>query len=1160
MYQLRFVKNYRGFLTVKLRCDESTAAFSHQLKRVMRLTAILLLLGILHVSAHGKAQTISLKAKNLPILTVFNVIEQQSGYLFLYEPSSIGGIKISGVDVSGISLTKALDVCLQGTGLSYEIVKKNIIISRTPLTISPSAFYRETPPNVLRGRVTDSTGHPLDGATVRFEGSGAEVHTNLKGEFEIAYTNNTDILVVSYVGYTTQRIPVSGMRGPLSFFIVMKSGNNELDKMMIEAYGTTSRRFSVGSISTVDAETIEKQPVTNPLLALEGQVPGLSIIAKNGVPGSTTLVQVRGQNALATDRLSFKPYDQPYFIVDGVPFASGNANVSQLTNLAMGQSFSGGLDQATGIGAFNGINPNDIQSITILKDADATSIYGTKGANGVILITTKKGKAGKTTVELNLNTQFNQVARPIQFLNTPQYLQLRKEAFAADSITPNNNPNDYSGAYAPDLTLYDQNKYTNWQKIIQGNSTNNTDLHATVSGGSANNTFIVSGGYTRSNYNYPGNFADQRYSLHSALTSTSANRKFSLTFITDFSYDQNRSAGFGGSSYVTLPPNSPDQIDGAGNLIWSYKGVEIYNNLYATLKEPSSLQTYNFNTSLNLNYEIISGLTIGGSVGFNRNTGTEHSIDPAVAQAPSVYSAPNISAAFANTANQALNVEPQINYNKSFCKGMLSVLLGGSYQKNTTYSSQTQAYGYTNDAFLNSINGASSTSPFETQDLNKYAAFFGRLKYIYNQKYILELSGRRDGSSNFGPGRQFGSFGSVGAGWIFSEEKAFQNALPFINYGKLTGSYGTTGSDASQSYQFQALYGPYPYSNTTPFQGIKQNIPKNLYNPAFQWATKKSLNLAIDLGFLDNRILVNATYYRDRQADQLVAYPLAAQAGFASVYENQNATVQNKGWEFTLTSTNVKSKDFTWTTSFNLTFNRNKLLAFPNLASSSYATQYVVGQPTTVVFGYRYKGVNPATGEFEYYAADGSVTSDPNYKPVSQGGDEVVIGNRETNYMGGFGNTFTYKRLSLYVFCQFSSSMEPNAISSLYSNAPGFEDNVPAYVLGKYWTGPGDTHATLQRLVSSYNSPYASNALYDFSQSSGAYTNDTYLRVKTAALSYALPDAWMKKADLKGASVFCNVQNLFTFTNYKFGDPEQPGNFTSFPLQRIIAFGLNLKF
>lgn len=1127
----------------------------------MKLTTLMLFLAFMQVSASTLAQKVSLSERNASLTTVFEHIRSQTGYDFAYTTATIQVAKSVTIDVKNKELADVLKMVFNDQPLDYKIDYKSVSVTKKEPSFlenlkDKTAKLLDLPTDV-KGRVIDSLGQPLIGASVALKGTNYYTLTDNRGNFSFpSIPQGSYTLVITYIGYAKLEKKIEIEENALNLYLILHTASSSLDQVQVIGYGTESKRFSVGSVYTVGANAIGVQPVTNPLLALEGQVPGLSVIAENGVPGSTTLVQVRGQNSLATDRLNFKPYDQPYFIVDGVPFASQNSNISQLANLALAQSFSGGLSQATGIGAFNDINPNDIESITILKDADALAIYGTKGANGVILITTKKGKAGKTTVDINVNSQVNEVAKPIKLLNTQQYLQLRNTAFTQDGLTPGNDPNNFY-SYAPDLTLYDQNKYTNWQKIIQGNNTHNTDIHASVSGGSANSTFLISGGYTRSDYNYPGSFADQRYTIHSALTSSSANKKFTLTFITDYTYDQNSSAQFGGSSQVVLPPNAPDQIDGNGNLIWNYKGVPVYNNFYAGLRAPSNLQTYNFNTSLNLNYEIIKGLTIGGLVGYNRNTGSEHSINPLAAQYPSPYD--QISASFANTANAAVNVEPQINYTKEIGKGELTALVGGAYQKSTTDSYQVEAYGYSNDNYLNSINGASSTSPYDVQDLAKYVALFGRLKYVYDQKYILEIGGRRDGSSNFGPGKQFGTFGSIGAGWIFSEEKAFKNALPFISYGKLSGSYGTTGSDANQGYQFQALYGPYPYGNTTPFQGTKQNIPINLYNPNFQWATKKSLNLAVDFGFFNNRLLLDATYYRDRQGDQLVAYPLAAQAGFPTVYENQNADVQNKGWEFTFTSTNIKSKSFTWTTSFNISFNRNKLLAFPNLVSSSYAQQYVIGQPTSVVFGYRYKDVNPATGLFEYYGADGKVTSNPNYGTVANGGDQVIIGNRETNYMGGFGNTFIYKQFSLYVFCQFSSGTQPNALSALYSGTlPGMEGNLPTYVLGKFWTTPGQA-ATLQRLSSGYGSS-ATTSAYAFSQSTGAYTNDTYLRVKTAALSYALPGAWVEKVNIKNASIFINAQNLFTITNYKFGDPEQPGSFIEFPLQRIIAFGLNLKF
>jgi len=1138
--------------------------FTKKLLLFMKLTTLMLFLAFMQVSASTLAQKVTLSERNSSLTTVFEQIRNQTGYDFAYTTTTIQAAKPVTISVKNMELAEVLKKIFDDQPLDYKIDYKSVEVSQKEPSFleglkDKAAKFLALPAHI-RGKVIDSLGQPLSGASVFLISKEPPytygVFTDNTGEFDFPnISQNHYTLTVTYVGYSKLEKTIQVNSKDILLRLVMHNSPSALDQIQVIGYGKESKRFSVGSVYSVGADAIEKQPVTNPLLALEGQVPGLSVIAMNGVPGSTTLVQLRGQNSLATDRLSFKPYDQPYFIVDGVPFAPQNVNVSQLSNLANGQSFSGGLDQAMGIGAFNNINPNDIESITILKDADATAIYGTKGAHGVILITTKKGKAGKTTVDINANNQVNAVARPIKLLNTQQYLQLRREAFAQDTLTPSSDPGDYV-SFAPDLKIFDQNKYTNWQKIIQGNSTHNTDIHGSVSGGNGSNTFIVSGGYTRSDYNYPGSFSDQRYTLHSALTTVSANKKFDLTLITDYAYDQNNSAGGYGNG-VLLPPNYPDLVDGNGKLVWNYKNVPIYTNFYAGLLQTTTLQSYNFNSSLNLNYEIVKNLKIGASMGFSRNTGTEHSIDPSTAQNPSYV---NIQAAFANNATQNINIDPQINYNKTIGKGELTALLGGTYEKSTSDFYQAQAYGYSNDAFLNSINGASSLSPYDVAGLTKYVAIFGRLKYVYDQKYIIEFSGRRDGSSNFGPGNQFGSFGSLGAGWIFSEESAFKNALPFISYGKLSGSYGTTGSDASEGYKFQALYSAFPYGNTTPFQGIKQNIPINLYNPDFKWATKKSINVALDFGFFNNRLFLNATYYRDREGDQLVEYPLAAQAGFPTVYENQPADVQNKGLEFTLKSTNVKSNDFTWTSTFNISFNRNKLLAFPGLESSSYANQYVIGQPTTVVFGYRYKGINPTTGLFEYYKADGSVTSSPDYRPASQGGDAVVIGNRETNFMGGFGNNFNYKQFSFYVFCQFSSGTQPNALSALYgNNYPGFASNIPAYVLGKYWTGPGDTHATLQRLGSSYNSPYVGSPYY-FAQSSGAYTNDTYLRIKTVALSYALPDAWVQKVNIKNASIFVNAQNLFTITNYKFGDPEQPGNFTNFPLQRIIAFGLNLKF
>jgi TonB-linked SusC/RagA family outer membrane protein len=1140
--------------------------FTKKLLLFMKLTTLMLFLAFMQVSASTLAQKVTLSERNASLTTIFEQIRNQTGYDFAYTTSTIKAARPVTIDVKNEDLKEVLDKIFSGQPLNYTIENKSVEVSIKEASlfdqISDKVKTVLNLPTEISGIVTDTLGHPLVGASVSIKGKNLITQTDSKGNFSFPnMPQGNYTLVVSYIGYEKLETSITNTGKYEHLAFALRLAISPLDQVRVIAYGTDSRRFSVGSVSTVTAADIEKQPVSNPLLALQGQAPGLNVTATSGIPGSQVLVQVRGQNSLNMHQDNpyqnpTKPYDQPLFIIDGVPFASQNNNVNQFASLVAAQSSSGGINPVNaGISPFGNIDPADIESISILKDADATSIYGTQGSNGVILITTKKGKPGATTFDLNVNTGFNSVGRPVQLLNTQQYLQLRKEAYAADGVTPVNDPNNYQG-YAPDLTIFDQNKYTNWQKILYGQNTTNTDVHGSLSGGSATNTFLISTGYNRSSYNYPGDFADQRYTLHSNIHHNSQDYRLSVDLTTDFGYDQNNSAGFGGGTDIVLPPNLPDLLGPSGNLLWNYKGVDLTSyNFYSSLKEPTNLQNYNLNTAFHISYKLFDGLSIGATLGYNRNATDEHSIEPGVAQNPAYL---NRQANFSANTFQTVNIEPQINYNKNIGKGVFSALVGSTYKKNTNNSTYTTGQGYSNDNFLGSINSAPTVAAIDGYNIYKYSAGFARLNYIYDSEFIINLTGRRDGSSNFGPGRQFGNFGSVGAGWIFSEEKIFKKSSSILSYGKISGSYGTSGSDGIAAYQYQALYASFP--NYIPnFQGIRPSFPTNLYNPDYSWATKKSLNIALDLGFFNNRLLFNATYYRDREGNQLANYPLPIQSGLPTVLGNLDATVQNQGLEFAISSTNIKSKDFTWKTNFNVSFNRNKLLAFPNLANSSYASVYQIGQPTSIIYGYKYKDVNPQTGLFEFYTKNGTVTSSPAFGPASTGGDEVPIGSLEVKYAGGLGNTFTYKQFSLYVFCQFSSRNAPNYLAEIYTtNQLGLEYNQPVAVLNNYWKAPGDV-AQLQRLASSYGST-AIGAAIRFPQSSGAYGDDTYLRIKTASLSYQLPNTLLNKVHIKAASVFVNGQNLLTFTNYKVGDPETPGVFTSFPIQRIVAFGLNLKF
>ncbi len=1118
----------------------------------MNVTAALLLGVVLQVSASGYGQKITIKVKNAPVEQVFSQIQQQTGFAFICDESLLQQAHPVTVNVTNASIEEVLDACLKGQPLTYTFKNNLVEIRQKNITEQPPVLQSgdmPPPPADVRGRVVDSAGAPLEGASVKVKGTKIAVSTDARGNFELKSPADPDsrlTLVVSYVGYKTREIMVKGLLIRIPD-IVLRHSESPLDNVEVVAYGTESRRFSVGSTATVTAAGIEKQPVTNVLLALQGQVPGLEITPSSGAPGAAVRLQIRGQNSLLSSLTSgVKPYDQPLFIIDGVPFAPQNQNSNQLFSFGGSSPYT----QYSGMSPFSSINPADIESISVLKDADATSIYGSQGANGVILIVTKKGKPGTTNFDLSANSGVNIVTRNIRLLNTAQYLSLRKEALVNDGVDLSSaSPSDY-----PDLLLFDQTRYTNWPKYYFGKTSNNTDIHASLSGGSASTNFNISAGVTHSNYNFPGNFGDNRLTLHSTVHHSALNSRLNVDLGIDYSYDKNNSSTQPSLALATvLPPNAPDLIDPGGNLVWKYQGVDVSRfQMNGYLRQPSDLQSYTLNSSLRTSYQIISGLRVSANLGYSRFTTTEAQQYPASSQSPEDATSYAI---FGNSAAQTINIEPQLDYKHRIGKGEIAALVGGTYKKTTNNSTQMSGYGYTNDAFLGSISLASSVHASSAAEIYKYAASYGRIGYVYDHKYIINLTGRMDGSSNFGPGHRTGKFGSAGLGWILSEEDVFRSALPFISFAKLSGNYGTSGSDGIAPYQYQAFWQPQTSAN--PFQNVQPLKPTNLFNPDYSWDLKKTLNLSVDLGFLQDRLLVNATWYQSRTGNQLTNYMLPSQTGFTSVLENFNATVQNRGLELTVSSNTIKTTTFSWTTNFNFGLNRNKLLAFPGLATSSYASFYALGRSTSTILGYKYKDVNPTTGIFEFYTGAGGLTSSPNSNVVAKGGDMQPIADMQPSFSGGIGNSVGYKRFSLYFFFQFEKKKGINYLGSIYAQPiPGGPQNDPIQVLD-HWSKPGDV-SDMQRPTAGYGDAYYAGSY--FVRSSGAYSDASYIRLKTVSLSYDLSHSFLKKMALKNGKVYLNAQNLLTITGYKVGDPEMAGQLFNFPLQRTIVGGVSLNF
>jgi TonB-linked SusC/RagA family outer membrane protein len=1126
---------------------------------VMKLTMILLTAFLFHASARSVGQNVVFSGKKVPLETVFSALEKQTGFYVLYTKNTLAGAQPVSITTQGMPLTEFLNRIFEDQPLTYTIASKTItIFSKAEAAGSYMQLLAAVaPPVPVNGLVTTEDGTPLSGAAVTIKNSKISATTNAEGRFSIN-AGAGDVLVISYVGYKQMEIVVHAGNDAKLISAKLSLAVNDLDETVIIGYGTTSRRMSVGSVSTVTSKDIEQQPVSNVLLALQGRVPGLVITPTGGAPGSAVKLQIRGQNTLSANQYSAqnvagRPFDQPLFIIDGVPVATQNNSLGNLFTYGISTN-SNSVIPGNGVSPFNSFNPADIESISVLRDADATSIYGSQGANGVILINTKKGKPGKPSLDITANAGFTAGTRRLTMLNTQQYLAMRKEAVANDKVVLSpSTVNNYA-----DLQLFDSTRYTDWYKEFFDKMPVTTDVHVTFSGGQQYSSFILSGGYTHTPYNFAGDFKDDRLSLHSGYTYRSPNNKLTVQFVTDYSYTKNNA---GTTPKVTaamsMPPNYPALLDDKDNLLWYYKGLSLsFYNQYGFLRQPANIQAHTINNSIRLAYQVLQGLTVSSNIGYSRTSNYSYSSKPLASQDPGSTSTV-ATAAFTSGVSQAVNIEPMVDYKRVMGAGELSVLAGGTYKKQTTNSQTLQGNGYVNDDLLRSINGAATISAYSSGNLYKYVAGYARLGYIYDRKYILNLTGRRDASTNFGPGRRWGSFGSVGAGWIFTKERFWPKGLSFLSFGKLSGNYGTNGSDGVAPYQYQAYYQVDPSTTTLPFQGIRTYTANNLYNPNYSWGVKKSWNAALDMGFLNDKLLVNITWYKNSTSNQLLAYTLPDQVGFNSVTGNFPATVQNTGLEFSISATPLQRGAFKWTANFNISGNRNKLAAFKNLDKSPYATSYVIGKSVNVINGYEYAGVDKATGLFTFYNVKGQLTSTPNTAHISQGGDAHPLFSTDPSFNGGLGNTFTYKSFSLTVFMQFAKQRGRNWIAGLYGyGLPGNYLNIPVEALD-HWRKPGD-ESDLQRLTVSLGAPY--RPALAFANSTGAYSDASYVRVKTVSFAWSLPQRFTRKAGITNCRLYCNAQNLFTITGYKVADPEMAGTLYAIPLQRNVVAGISVNF
>jgi len=1081
----------------------------------MNITGFLLLAACLHVSARGYTQKVTLSGKDMPLEKVFNIIERQTGYAFFYDFDIFKDTHKVTLNVKDMNLDEVLKACLRDQPLlDFRITNTTISIIRKKTTVAPAQptiVNRDKDPFDFRGTVTDENGQPLSGATVKLKNGKVAAITDERGDFKLKNINEDEVVEISYTGYILVELPVKKE----ALRVSLKRATNKLDEVQVIAYGTSTQRLSTGNISKVTSKEIEEQPVPNPLAALQGRVPGLIVTQTTGAPGGGFKVQIRGKNSISNGT-------DPYYVIDGVPYNS------QIAGIPTNDQNAGPLlnPELKGGSPLNFINPYDIESIEVLKDADATAIYGSRAANGAILITTKKGKIGSMRIDLNAYTGITSLARDIKLLNTQQYLAMRHEAFNNDKRKPGPADYDING-------VWDTTRYTDWSKIFLHDAGHYSDAQANVSGGNANTQYLIGVGYYRQDMGVPkllpGVGADQKASAHFNINSSSSDKKFKLALTGSYVADRNtvQTANFS-SLRLTLAPDAPALFNPDGSLNWAplTPGVRgTWNNPYATLLGRCKGNTSNLVGNLTLSYILLKGLELRTTLGYSNSQTDELATAPVSSLDPGLHVTTGISQ-FNTLNNHSWIVEPQLDYKMELGKGTITALIGGSFhQANNSYN-RVFASGFLSDALLEDIASAGSLSPSSSSTQYRYEAVFGRLSYNLQDKYLLNLTARRDGSSRFGPGRQFANFGAVGAGWIFTRENFIQKSLPFLSFGKIRASYGTTGNDQIADYGFLDLYTPTSFV----YQGNRGVYPQNLFNPDLAWETTKKLEGALELGFFKDRILIQASFYRNRSGNELVRTPISAVTGFAVIQSNLPALVQNSGKEFVLNTINIKTTKFSWSSSFNLTIARNKLVAFPNLANSSYSTSLIIGQPISILKVYHFKGVNDTTGVYQFASAKGGNTYSPDYYK-----DAIPL-DLTPKFYGGFLNSFTYKGFNLDFAFQFVKQQGQNQFAA-FGLMPGMMDNLPEDALNR-WQSPGDKKPYQQF---SQTSGKASTAFRFVKGSDYAYGDASFIRLKNVAISWELPKNWLKKISLQTCRFYVQGQNLLTITNYKGIDPESQG-------------------
>lgn len=1077
---------------------------------------------------------VTIKRSNTELENVLNEIEKQTDYLFIYNKHVNVNRKVS-VNLKKASLDDVLANLFEKTDVKYSIDGSYIILSvgGTTTAIPSSAQQSKT----ISGVVTDSNGEPVIGANV-VEKSSRSVGTvtDTEGKFTLNLDRPSGTLFVSYIGYLTKEVPV----GSQSFLkIILSEDTQSLDEVVVIGYGSVKKSDLTGAVGSIQVDKMQGISIKSVDQMLQGRTSGLYMVQNSGMPGASSTVRIRGGNSISGG-------NEPLYIIDGMPVYP-SASSSQ-----------------TALSPLNSIPTSDIESIEVLKDASSTAIYGSRGANGVIIVTTKKGKSGKTSVAFDAYWGIQNIYKKYDLLDSRSFEQLANEALVN------------SGGDA----IYDESlnpATTDWQKLTSNDNALTQNYQLSISGGNEKTTFLTSFNY----FDQEGVIKStemKKYAFRANIDhkiSSTINLGLSLTMT---KVDNNRVGNSVLETRLTTPPNLPvNQADGSYTFS-DNNGIITFDNPVAIINEKVDWNA-NFRTLNNafVEWNIIKGLKFKSSIGIDIDYTTNKYYNPR-----SVYSGSQKGGEAKKTSNNTYTWinENILTYNNTWGMHSFTGLVGYTQQSSSYDGFNAGAYGFLNDNLQMNNLGSGTTYSAPGSSVTKWAlnSYLARVNYTLNNKYLFTASIRADGSSRFGKDNRWGYFPSAAFAWRASEEPFIKNLNVFSNL-KPRISFGITGNqDGIGTYPSYALLGSTGYVSDS--QKVTGYYPSQVANTNLKWETTSQFDAGIDLGFFNNRLTVTIDGYYKKTHDLLLKVKIPGSSGFSSGLKNIGE-VENKGFELSVNATPVEGA-FTWNTSLNLTYNKNKVLDLGDVSfiypdqpgqddTGTHLGRIVqVGQPLGTFYGYVYDGLFSESDDIKGSAQPTAKPGDIRFKDISGPDgvpdgiindlDRTIIGCAQPKVFGGFNNTFSYKNFDLNVNTIFTIGNDVyNGTRVMMENMQG-ATNMFATTMDR-WT-PTDQNAAFPR-------PLRSKAVLRVSDQ--YVENGSYWRFQNITLGYTVPTEFLGFTKyITGLRVYASLQNFFTITSYSGDNPEVSKygqdnlgagyDAFSYPFAKSVLFGLNIKF